>query len=225
VRREFVPIAGGEFLMGASAGEPTAFDDEKPQHLVRITGSFELGKYLVTQSEWESVMGTNPSSFRGPRLPVECVSWHDAQDFLQKLNQRRDGYSYRLPTEAEWEYAARAGTTTMYPGLLDSIAWNDKNSGSETHPVGRKAANRWGLYDVIGNVSEWCQDWFDPGYYATSPLCDPPGPAAGTKRVRRGGSWGTPDEDCRVSCRYMGAPDARYVGFGFRCLREARPAR
>ena len=222
---EFVQIAGGAFLMGASPDESAAFDDERPQHLVRITRPFELGKYLVTQSEWEAVMGTNPSGFRGDRHPVDGVSWHDAHLFLQRLNERQDGYSYRLPTEAEWEYAARAGTTTPYPGVLDAIAWNNTNACGQSHPVGEKAANLWGLCDVIGNVSEWCQDWFDPGYYARSPSLDPPGPPVGMKRVRRGGSWGSPDQDCRVSCRYMGVPGARYVNFGFRCLREAMAAR
>src|SRR6185295_12837821 len=128
-------------------------------HKVRITRQFEIGKYEVTQEQWQAVMGDNPSNFKGANLPVEKVSWNDAQDFLLKLNAR-DGYTYRLPTEAEWEYACRAGSMGDFAGELDDVAWYDKNSGSKTHPVGQKRPNVWGLYDMHGNVSEWCSDWY-----------------------------------------------------------------
>ena len=217
---DFEQIPAGEFLMGASPEERMALDDERPRHRVRITRAFQLGRCLVTQEEWEAVMGTNPSDFRGARRPVECVSWHDAQEFLRRLNARQDGFVYRLPTEAEWEYAARAGSDAPYPGELDAIAWTERNSGNQTHPVAEKAPNRWGLFDIIGNVSEWCADWFAADYYQVSPGNDPTGPAAGFKRLRRGASFGSADEDCRVACRYMGVPGLRAVAIGFRCLRQ-----
>jgi formylglycine-generating enzyme required for sulfatase activity len=133
-------------------------------------------------------MGNNPSRFRGPDLPVEEVSWNDAQEFLKKLNAVEKGARYRLPTEAEWEYAARAGQSGE-PATLDAVAWYSENSGSQTHAVGQKQANGWGLYDMLGNVWEWCADWNDSEYYGKSPSVDPPGPASGTTRVLRGGAW------------------------------------
>ncbi|MBF0545522.1 MAG: SUMF1/EgtB/PvdO family nonheme iron enzyme [Candidatus Riflebacteria bacterium] len=206
--------------MGGSVDDPGAWDDEKPRHKVCIIQGFQLGRYPVTQEQWVAVMGDNPSSFTGCLHPVDTISWADTQQFLQKLNERQDGYHYRLPTEAEWEYAARAGTAGQYPGNLNAIAWYDTNSGNSTHPVGEKLSNPWGLYDMIGNVSEWCQDWFDADYYPKSPENDPQGPTSGTKRVRRGGSWGSLSVDCGVSRRYSGPVEARHFNFGFRCLRE-----
>ena len=149
---EFVRIPAGEFEMGCSSGDSDCLSLEKPQHHVRISKGFEMGKYLVTQAMWKSVMGTNPSRFKGADRPVERVSWNDVQEFLQRLNTQNDGYHYRLPTEAEWEYAARAGSTSSRYGELNAVAWYSGNSGKETHPVGQKQPNAWGLYDMLGNV-------------------------------------------------------------------------
>jgi formylglycine-generating enzyme required for sulfatase activity len=179
----FARISAGEFQMGfGNSG------DESPVHRVKISRDFEMGKCEVTQAQWQAVMSNNPSSFKGDNLPVENVSWNDAQEFIRKLNQADSKYQYRLPTEAEWEYACRAGTTGDYAGNLDDMAWYSNNSGSKTHAVGQKQANKWGLYDMHGNVWEWCQDWYDSNYYRQSPGADPTGPTAGSIRVYRGGS-------------------------------------
>jgi formylglycine-generating enzyme required for sulfatase activity len=183
---EFVKIQPGEFMMGCSANDNACNDDEKPAHRVRITKSFEIGKYEVTQAQWKAVMGTNPSVMQGDARPVESISKGEAQEFLSKLNALNDGYRYRLPTEAEWEYAARAGSTGAYTGKLDEIAWYAGNSEDETHPVGKKKPNAWGLYDMEGNVREWVQDFYAANYYSTSPAEDPTGPPAGA----RGGPGG-----------------------------------
>jgi formylglycine-generating enzyme required for sulfatase activity len=144
-RDGFVLIPGGEFSMGGDRFYP-----EQPVHKVRISKAFEMGKYQVTQEQWQAVMGNNPSYFTGANLPVEMVSWNDVQEFIKKLNAKKDGYSYRLPTEAEWEYACRAGTTGNYAGNLDDMAWYDKNSGGKTHPVGQKKPNAWGCTICTG---------------------------------------------------------------------------
>jgi formylglycine-generating enzyme required for sulfatase activity len=185
---EFVKIAPGEFSMGCSDGDTACNEDEKPSHKVKLTKSFELGKYEVTQAQYQAVMGANPSTIKGENRPVETVSRMDAQDFLDRLNARNDGYRYRLPTEAEWEYAARAGSTGPYAGALDDIAWYAGNSGDETHPVGQRKPNRWGLYDMEGNVREWVSDWYSRTYYTSSPSVDPTGPAT----PQRGGPPGGP---------------------------------
>jgi len=219
VSMEFVRIQPGEFQIGSESGN----GDEKPVHRVRITKAFEMGKNEVTQAQWEAVMGSNPSYFKGADRPVEQVSWNDAQEFLSRLNARGDGYRYRLPTEAEWEYAARARTTGDNEGNLNSVAWYQSNSGGQTHPVGQKQANAWGLYDTLGNVWEWCQDWYDGNYYRNSPVEDPRGPSSGGARVLRGGSWFSNGRDVRVAFRDWGNPDCRYSGNGFRCVRERMP--
>jgi formylglycine-generating enzyme required for sulfatase activity len=221
LRFEFVQVPAGEFVMGSESSE--AFPDEKPVHRVRITKAFELGKYEVTQAQWEAAMGSTPSNFKGADRPVEQVSWNDAQEFLSKLNERKDGYRYRLPTEAEWEYAARAGTTGDNTGNLDSVAWYASNSGGQTHPVGEKQANAWGLYDMLGNVWEWCQDWYDANYYRNSPAEDPQGPSSGRLRVLRGGSWYDDSRYVRVAFRDRNDPGNRNYIFGFRCVRERFP--
>jgi len=218
---EFVKIQPGEFMMGCSASDSECNSSEKPAHRVRITKAFEMGKYEVTQVQWDSVMGSNPSNFKGEDRPVEQVSWNDVQSFLQKLNSRNDGYRYRLPTEAEWEYAARAGTAGTYTGSLDAMAWYSNNSDSQTHPVGQKQPNAWGLYDMQGNVAEWVQDWYDATYYKSSPASDPQGPAKGYTRVLRGGSWDYNSRVSRISFRGFNGPSDRINYFGFRCVREA----
>jgi formylglycine-generating enzyme required for sulfatase activity len=214
---EFVAIPAGEFMMGSDSGEP----NEKPRHWVRITKAFEMGKYEVTQTQWNAVMGANPSNIKGDDRPVETVSWNDVQEFLKRLNARDDGYRYRLPTEAEWEYAARAGSTADKVADLDAVAWYSRNSGGETHPVGRKRANAWDLYDMLGNVWEWCADWYGANYYSSSPVDDPQGPASGAFHVVRGGSWDFGPEVVRPSGRDWDVPGVRVLNFGFRLVREA----
>jgi formylglycine-generating enzyme required for sulfatase activity len=217
---EFILIPAGEFRMGADDKE--GFEDERPVHRVRITRPFYLGKYPVTQGQWEAVMKTNPSEFTGnPNRPVENVSWHDAQEFLQKLNEK-EGKQYRLPTEAEWEYAARAGTTTAYcfgdeVKRLREYAWYGENSGQKTHPVGQLEANAWGLHDMHGNVWEWVQDWYNANYYQQSALIDPQGPEEGGSKVLRGGSWSHRAGGVRVALRSGYEPGFRYDYLGFRC--------
>src|SRR5262245_62316081 len=187
---EFVKVAPGEFMMGCSVGDIDCNDDERPIHRVQITKPFEIGKYEVTQGQWQAVMGSNPSTIKGDDHPVETISKNDAQDFLNKLNERNDGYHYRLPTEAEWEYAARAGTAEPYVGRLDEIAWYAGNSEDQTHPVGKKMPNAWGLYDMQGNVREIVEDWYGRDYYGRSPVADPTGPAPGEQRGFPGGRRG-----------------------------------
>ena len=181
---EFVKIAPGEFMMGCSTGDIDCNDDERPQHRVQITKSFEIGKYEVTQTQWQAVMDSNPSTMKGSDRPVETVTKIEAQDFLNRLNAQNDGYRYRLPTEAEWEYAARAGTAGPYAGSLNDIAWYAGNSEDETHTVGKKKPNAWGLYDMEGNVREWVEDLYARNYYNNSPAADPTGPAPGLRGER-----------------------------------------
>ena len=189
---EFVRIEPGEFVMGCSEGDGECGADERPAHRVRITRAFEIGKYEVTQAQWTSVMGSNPSSIKDDARPVESVTRPEAQEFLTRLNARNDGYRYRLPTEAEWEYAARAGATGP-TGPLDTFAWYAGNSEDETHPVGTKAPNAWGLFDMLGNVREWVADLYAANYYSNGPTDDPTGPAAGARGRPDGPGPGGPD--------------------------------
>jgi formylglycine-generating enzyme required for sulfatase activity len=218
---EFVLIPAGEFRMGSNDGG----NEEKPVHTVRISKAFYLGKYEVTQGQWQAVMGNNPSSFTGDaNLPVEQVSWEDAQDFIRKLNAREGGTKYRLPTEAEWEYAARAGAMTAYSfgddaRQLGNYAWYDENAANKTHPVGQLQPNVWGLYDMHGNVSEWVQDWY--GEYVAASVTDPQGPASGSHRVLRDGSWDDFASRCRAAARGLNPPGGRNGGLGVRLLRTA----
>jgi formylglycine-generating enzyme required for sulfatase activity len=215
----FVKIPAGTFMMGSPDSESGRYSNEGPQHQVTISKAFELQTTEVTQSQWQAVMGSNPSKFKGPDLPVEMVSWDDAQAFITKLNAMGDGYRYRLPTEAEWEYAVRAGTTGPYAGDLDAMAWYDKNSGDTSHPVATKAANAWGLYDMHGNVWEWVQDWY--GNYDASAVTDPVGPSSGSSRVHRGGGWSSGSRYCRSAYRPANSPGNRYADLGLRLLRTS----
>ena len=206
-------------MMGANSGDSGADNDEKPSHSVTLSG-YRIGKYEVTQREWLAVMGSNPSWFKGDNLPVEKVSWNDCQAFVQKLNNMT-GLSFRLPTEAEWEFAARGGNRSIgykYSGgdNIGSVAWYDGNSGSTTHPVGQKQGNELGLYDMSGNVWEWCSDWYDSSYYSSSPSTNPKGPSSDSSRVRRGGSWDGDARNCRVSNRYSSFPAGTNPSLGLR---------
>ena len=191
---EFVKISSGSFMMGSENGEA----DEKPVHKVIISNDFYLGKYEVTQAQWKAIMGKEPNDFAGDNYPVDNVSWEEAQEFIKKLNAKGEG-QYRLPTEAEWEYSARAGTTGNYAGELDSMAWYVNNSESGPQKVGYKRANSWGLYDMHGNVHEWCEDWY--GAYSTKNVTDPQGPASGSIRVTRGGGVNSDEFDVRSADR------------------------
>jgi formylglycine-generating enzyme required for sulfatase activity len=197
-------------------------DDEKPPHRVTISRPFYLGKYEVTQEQWQAVMNNNPSEFKdcGGNCPVERVSWDDAQEFIKRLNARGDGHTYRLPTEAEWEHAERAGTTGEYAGNLDEDkgGWFLENSRAKTHAVGQLKPNAWGLYDVHGNVWEWVQDWYDEDYYKSSPALDPQGPNSGQSRVLRGGSWYSYGPFSGPGQRYNNAPDERVNDIGLRVV-------
>ncbi|MCC6463308.1 MAG: SUMF1/EgtB/PvdO family nonheme iron enzyme [Saprospiraceae bacterium] len=214
---DMVLVKGGTFTMGSPKTEADRSDDET-QHPVTLS-DFEIGKYPVTQQLWQDIMGNNPSGFKGDDLPVEKVSWDDVQDFLQKLNARYPGQRYRLPTEAEWEYAARGGNQSkgfIYAGgnNLDEVGWYAGNSELKTHPVGQKKANELGLYDMSGNVWEWCADWY--GAYPSGPQTNPPGPEPGSSRVIRGGSWYYNPQDCRVAYRHHWRPGGRGSNVGFR---------
>jgi formylglycine-generating enzyme required for sulfatase activity len=230
-----VRVEGGTFQMGTTNGD----SDEKPVHTVTVKG-FYMGKYEVTQKEWREIMGSNPSYFKGDNLPVECVSWNEAIEYCNKRSlkegltpaYRGSGNSitcdfnatgYRLPTEAEWEYAAKGGNqdylTYEYAGgnSADSVAWYDGNSGSKTHPVGTKQPNSLGLYDMSGNVWEWCWDWY--GSYSSESQTDPTGVSSGTTRVSRGGGWINSAADVRAAGRISGTPLNRNYCLGFRLVR------
>jgi formylglycine-generating enzyme required for sulfatase activity len=247
----FVRIEPGSFLMGSTKDQidqlmrlfpdskREAFDDEQPQHMVKITRPFYLGAHQVTQGQYRSIMGKNPSTFKGSdSLPVENVSWFDAVEFCNKLSEKENrtpcygygpdntagffgGNGYRLPTEAEWEYACRAGSSTLYPfgddaSALGGFAWYESNSESKTHAVGQKKPNAWGLHAMLGNVWEWCADGYGKNYYASSPPADPPGAAGVSNRVIRGGSWFNGPRYCRSACQYGRTPGYRINSLGFR---------
>lgn len=201
-----IAVKGGTFTMGATSEQGSdAYDDEKPTHQVTLS-DYYIGETEVTQELWQAVMGSNPSYFTGNlQRPVEDVSWEGCQEFIKKLNELT-GKTFRLPTEAEWEYAARGGSQSRgfkYSGSdnIDAVAWYYGNSGSTTHPVGQKQPNELGVYDMSGNVWEWCQDWYDSNYYSSSPQTNPAGPSSGSYRVLRGGSWFNNAGHCRVSNR------------------------
>jgi formylglycine-generating enzyme required for sulfatase activity len=218
---EFVLIAAGTFRMGWHDG---GFY-ENPVHQVTISQPFYLGKYAVTQGQWDAVMRTNRSHFTGnPNHPVVRVSWEETQEFIRELTAKEGSTIYRLPTEAEWEYACRAGSTTVYsfgddPHQLDEYGWYSENARARTHPVGQLKPNAWGLYDMHGNVWEWVQDW--DGMYSPEPVTDPRGPSSGLCRVVRGGSWNNSAEVCRSASRYRDMLRISNANFGFRLLRAA----
>jgi formylglycine-generating enzyme required for sulfatase activity len=231
-------IPDGEFMMGSLTGEGD--NDEHPQHQVRITRPFYLGVYEVTQGQYRAVMGQTPSNFKGSDdLPVETVSWRDAVQFCNTLSEKEgmkpfyeidgesvriadwNGTGYRLPTEAEWEYACRAGSNTKYSfgddeKNLSAYAWFDGNSENKTHPVGQRQRNSWDLYDMHGNVWEWCWDWFTADYYQGSPTDDPRGPLGASPRVFRGGGWSREPRSCRSADRRRFEPGLRGSALGFR---------
>jgi len=217
---EFVYVPSGTFMMGDIFGDGS--DDKKPVHEVRLS-SFYMGKYQLTQGQWKKVMGNNPSDFKkGDEYPVETVSWNDAQEFINKLSKLNNGkYRFSLPTEAQWEYACRSGgKKEKYSGgdNIDDAAWYDGNSGSSTHPVGQKKANGLSIYDMSGNVWEWCQDWY--GKYTADAVVDPVGPSGGVYRVLRGGSWDNYAQNCRSAMRDDDGPGSRHDNAGFRLLRS-----
>jgi len=215
---EMVLVEGGTFKMGSNDD----YDDEQPIHEVTLS-DFYIGKYPVTQAQWQAVMGKNPSHFKGcDDCPVEKVSWEYVQEFIKKLNAKT-GKNYRLPTEAEWAYAARGGKQSKgykYAGSdnLDEVGWYYDNSSNKTHPVGQKKPNELGIYDMSGNVWEWCADWY--GAYPSEPQTNPTGPAKGDRRVLRGGSWSGNDLNCRVAYRSRSNPNFRDLNFGFRLAQD-----
>jgi len=227
----FVFIKPGTFMMGSPSGETGRFDNET-QHQVTLTRGFYMQTTEVTQGQWQAAMGSNPSYFKncGSDCPVEQVSWNDAQEFIRRLNQKESGNSYRLPTEAEWEYAARAGTTTPF-NTGNCLSTDQANYNGEyplsgcskgeyrktTVRAGAFSPNAWGLYDMHGNVWEWCQDW--KGDYPSGSVTDPSGSLSGSYRVNRGGSWYSDARNCRSAYRYFSAPGYRNYGLGFRLSR------
>lgn len=211
-----VLVEGGTFTMGYT-NEGSVYDNRDPAHKVTLN-SFYIGKFPVTQRLWKAVMGSNPSYFKGDDLPVENVSWDDVQTFLRMLNAAT-GKLYRLPTDAEWEYAALGGNKSQgykYAGSNDPdlVAWYDGNSGNTTHEVGTRFPNELGIYDMSGNVYEWCQDWY--GSYSSSPQTNPKGPNSGSSRVYRNGGFSSNVGFCRVWVRFGNAPDSRFNNLGFR---------
>ncbi len=217
IGQEFVLIPAGSFMMGSPENKQGRAAGDA-QHQVTISKPFYMQKTEVTQGQWEKVMGNNPSENEdcGPNCPVRMVSWNDAQEFIRRLNKLEGTEKYRLPTEAQWEYSARAGTSTAYywgDRMDGSYAWCAANA-DKSHSVGQKNPNAWGLYDMTGNVLEWCEDWWED--YPTGPITDPRGPDSGKARVFRGGSFNDAADACRIYLRYGGTPNFRYSCLGFR---------
>jgi formylglycine-generating enzyme required for sulfatase activity len=218
---EFIIIKPGCFNMGSNDGQ----DEEKPIHRVCISKPFYLGKTEVTKSQWEAVTDSNHDLFKGDNRPIEQISWTSVQSFIQQLNGKVNGNPYRLPTEAEWEYAARAGSSSIYyfGDVVDPLrqhAWFQNNSDGKTHPVAQKLSNQWGLYDMYGNVWEWVQDWHDKDYYTNSPTNDPQGQSSGSNRVIRGGSWSNDSVRCNSAYRSYYQPNGSSTIIGFRLVRQ-----
>lgn len=226
-------IPAGTFMMGSPSSETGRYDDEI-LHRVTLTKGFYMGVTEVTQGQWKEIMGNNPSAFRdcGDQCPVEQVSWYDCQEFIQRLNKREKSRLYRLPTEAEWEYACRAGSGQAFSNgditrtgcesdqNLDMIGWYCGNTNEKTQPVARKIPNAWGLYDMHGNAWEWCEDWYEG--YRIGHITDPKGPASGSARVFRGGGWGLSCRTCRSAFRDKYLPGLNCKFLGLRLVREAQ---
>jgi formylglycine-generating enzyme required for sulfatase activity len=218
--QEYVWIPPGEFEVGCSTGVEGCTDREMGRHpvTVRITHGFWLGQTEITQAAYEKAAGHKLFPFKGPQYPVEGVNWYEAREYCEATGGR-------LPTEAEWEYAARACSTESRYGQLDAIAWYSGDSGDQAHPVRQKQPNSWGLYDMLGNVKEWVADWYEENYYQTltSSATDPKGPPTGMHRVLRGGYWDDRAADVRASSRDFSVPGNRGAGYGFRCARAVIP--
>ena len=213
---EMVKVEAGTFMMGATSEMKDPDSDEKPVHQVTLTNDYYIGKYEVTQALWQAVMGNNPSHFKGENLPVETVSWNDCQEFISKLNTMT-GQNFRLPTEAEWEYAARGGKKSRryrYSGSrkISDVAWYNDNDGVETREVGTKKSNELGIYDMTGNVSEWCQDRY--ALYSSSSQTNPIGDNSGGSKVFRGGGWFNQAKHCSSSFRYNNSQDYHFDNLG-----------
>ena len=218
---EMIKVEAGTFTMGCTSEQGgDCYDWESPYHRVTISNDYYIGKFEVTQELYQAVMGTNPSNWKAYDRPVEMVSWNDAMEFCAELS-RMTGRRFTLPTEAEWEYAARGGkksTNAKYSGSssVANVAWYDGNSGSQTHPVGKLRPNELGIYDMSGNVWEWCLDWY--GSYSSASQTDPAGPGSGSFRVDRGGGWSSHAGSCRVSDRSISTPGSRINNRGFRVV-------
>jgi formylglycine-generating enzyme required for sulfatase activity len=224
VTMTFCWCPAGQFMMGSPSSEADRGSNEE-QVKVTLSKGFWMGKTEVTQAQWLAVIGSNPSHFRGTNIPVEKVSWNDAQEFLKKIDEvlaATDGWKTMLPTEAQWEYAARAGESWLYSGSdkLDEVAWYGDNSSDKTNSVGMKKANAWGLHDMSGNVTEWCRDWYGEKLPGGT---DPQGAASGSFRVCRGGGWGYGADGSRVAYRGLNGPTNTYYYVGFRVLRSSGP--
>ena len=219
IEPKMVLVEGGTFMMGSSDG----LGDQKPPHLVTLS-SFYISQFLVTQHQWQSVMSTNPCKIVGNNLPVVSVSWSDVQEFLKTLNSKTDRH-YRLPTEAEWEFAARGGIESRgfkYAGSdnLDEVAWYAENSHFKHHDVGLKLPNELGIYDMLGNIHEWCNDWHCSDYYKNSAQVDPKGPDKKTFRILRGGSRYSISKFCQITVRFVDIPDSHHDVIGFRLAHD-----
>jgi len=217
----FVALPTDAFVMGGDPVAEQADENETPKHKVSFEKPIAIGNFAVTQAQWQEIMGKNPSRFIGKDHPVETVSHRDACEFIARLNQRENTNIYGLPTEAQWEYAARAGSQSTYcfghdRSRLAEFAWYNQNSKKATHPVGLLVPNDWGLFDMHGNVHEWCADWFDRNYYTKAPASDPAGPDSGLAKVLRGGDWGSEDWYCRCAIRSLSSPDRLSPRVGFR---------
>jgi formylglycine-generating enzyme required for sulfatase activity len=217
---EFAYVPAGSFQMGSGNGDP----NEQPVHQVSFARGFYVGRYEVTQAQWQKVMGNNPSTFSscGENCPVEQVSWDEVQEFIKKLNAQTDGYQYRLPSEAEWEYACRAGTTGDYAGDPNSMAWYTSNADYKTHPVGQKQANAWGLYDMHGNVSEWVMAYQYNNYDGAPTDGSARSKAVSDDRMQRGGSWTFDAKRLRSAQRSEAPHDYRWKDIGFRLVAVSR---
>ncbi len=222
---DFSWVPAGEFMMGTAENEQWHEQEESPKHLVSFDKGFYIGKYSVTAEQWNAIMADS-RQFENLNTPVVMVDWYQARDFAEKLTARIDGWKFSLPTEAQWEYACRAGSDTLFSNGnteedLAKTAWYVANSGGRAHCVGGKEPNKWGLYDMIGNVFEWCNDW--EGGYSSQPQNSPTGAAGGEKKILRGGCFKCPPQFCRSANRYSALPDNKNTNIGFRLVAIRQP--